>query len=74
MRHEVKVDLSTILVKGKDISITIHGDGAKMGTLLISKGNIEWIPVGVSTKKMRLTWQNFAELMNRRGKLIRKDK
>jgi hypothetical protein len=40
----------------EDAEITVKSGGAKMGTLLISKGNIEWLPKGNSVNKERLSW------------------
>ena len=42
-----------------------------MGTVLISKGNIEWVPSGNSVNKKRLSWVKFAELMSREGKDVK---
>ncbi|MNE57647.1 hypothetical protein D3C80_1526260 [compost metagenome] len=63
MAHEVFLNLNEKIVLHKDVEVEVKADGAKLGTLLISKGNIEWLPVGNSVNKHRLTWRKFAELM-----------
>jgi hypothetical protein len=43
------------------------GEG-KLGTLLISKGNVEWSPKSNYVNKTRLLWGKFADLMENQGK------
>jgi hypothetical protein len=71
MAHEVKLRLHTKVVASKDVEIEVHESSGKLGTLLISKGNIEWQPAWKSVKKHRLPWAKFAELMEREGKPAR---
>lgn len=71
MAHEVALDISTKFVLNKDVKIEVKKDGRKLGTVLISKGNIEWLPVGNSVNKKRLSWSKFADLMAAEGKDIR---
>ena len=63
MEHKVKLNLNANVVGPKDISIEVSGDGKKLGTVLISKGNIEWLPSPKSKNKHRMTWTKFAEMM-----------
>ena len=44
MAHEVRARMETKVVAHKDLEITIKSNGEKIGKLLISKGNIEWLP------------------------------
>lgn len=67
MAHEVSLNLNEKFVLHKDVKIEVKADSAKLGTLLISKGNIEWLPVGNSVNKHRLSWRKFAELMEAQG-------
>ena len=71
MAHEVTMDISTKFLLHKDVTIDVKKDGRKLGTALISKGNIEWVPSGNSVNKKRLSWSKFAELMVAEGKDIR---
>jgi hypothetical protein len=71
MAHEVTMDISTKFVLHKDVTIDIKKDRRKLGTVLISKGNIEWVPAGNSVNKSRLSWAKFAALMVAEGKDIR---
>ena len=49
----------------------IAGKQAKLGTLLISKGNIEWVLKGKSVNKKRLMWVQFAALVEEHGKDVK---
>jgi hypothetical protein len=68
MAHEVRVKIDTAVVAHKDFEVVVKSDEGKIGTLLISKGNIEWLPKGNSVNKQRLTWAKFAEVMKEHGK------
>src|SRR5690606_12832696 len=43
MAHEVTLDIATKFVLHKDVEIDVKKDGRKLGTALVSKGNIEWV-------------------------------
>ena len=71
MAHEVTLDISTKFVLHKDVQIEVKKDGKKLGTALVSKGNMEWVPSGNSVNKKRLSWAKFAELMEEHGKDVK---
>jgi len=71
MAHEVLLDINSKFVLHKDVKVEVRTDEGKLGTVLISKGNIEWLPVGKSVNKHRLTWTKFAEVMQAHGKPVR---
>lgn len=68
MSHEVRVRIDTAVVAHKDLEVVVRSDQGKIGTLLISKGNIEWLPKGNSVNKRWLSWSGFAEFMKANGK------
>jgi hypothetical protein len=68
MAHQVRVRIDTAMVAHKDLEIIIKTSAGKLGTLLVSKGNIEWLPRGNSVNKRRLSWEQFAEVMESEGK------
>jgi len=70
MAHEVSIELATKFVLHKDVKIEVRNDEGKLGTLLVSKGNIEWLPSGNSVNKKRLSWAKFSELMESEGKAV----
>ena len=76
MAHEVTAKLHTKVVAHKDLEIEVKTisdskHSKKLGTLLISKGNIEWLPKGNSVNKKRLTWVQFAALIEDQGKTVK---
>jgi hypothetical protein len=75
MAHEVSAKLHTKVVAHKDLEIEVktvnNGSSSKLGTLLISKGNIEWLPKGNSVNKKRLNWVQFSALVDEYGKTVK---
>lgn len=69
--HDVSVEIPQKLILAKDVKFDIKSNGSKLGTLLISKGNLEWVPAKASAKKRRLTWEKFARMMEEGGKEAR---
>jgi hypothetical protein len=61
------MELQSTLVRRKDVTFEVHKDDSKLGTLLISRGNIEWVPAGNSVNKRRMSWTKFAKLMESDG-------
>ena len=74
MAHEVRVKVYTKVVANKDVEIIVKTDGSKLGSLLISKGNVEWLPKGNSVNKKRLSWTKFAALMESEGRTVKAKK
>jgi hypothetical protein len=69
--HEVSFLIPQKFVLAKDVEFHVTSNGARLGKLLISKGNIEWMPAYKSVKKRRLTWEAFDALMRSQGKETR---
>jgi len=65
--HDVSFKIPQKVVLAKDIEMEVKSDGALLGRLLISKGNVEWLPGGNVTNKYRLSWEKFAMLMETKG-------
>jgi hypothetical protein len=68
MAHEVRAKIDTKVVAHKDLEITVMDNNGKLGTLLVSRGNVEWLPKGHSVNKKRLSWSKFAALIEAQGK------
>lgn len=71
MAHEIVVDVSTELARHKDVEIAVKKDGRKLGTVLVSRGGIEWRPAGDSVNGKRLPWSKLADLIAARGRNVR---
>jgi hypothetical protein len=68
MAHEVRVKMNTAVVAHKDFEVIVKSQEGKLGTLLISRGNVEWLPKGNYVNKRRLSWAKFADFMEKYGK------
>lgn len=68
------MDINNKLILHKDVILEVKSNGKKLGTLLISKGNVEWLPSGNSVNKHRLSWAKFAALMEEQGKPVKANK
>lgn len=66
--HDVTIEIPKKSIQAKDIKFTVKSDGGMLGSLLVSKGNIEWIPANNSVRKRRLTWERFAQMMESEGR------
>ena len=71
-KHSVTLNLHQKLLQKKDTDIEVKIDGRKLGTVLVSQGNLEWLPANNSVNKYRLTWSRFAEVMEQNGNLVKK--
>ena len=73
MAHEVRAKINTTIVRHKDLEIVVKtSNEGKVGTLLISKGNVEWLPKGNWVNRRRLSWWRFASLMETEGRRVKK--
>lgn len=62
-KHTISVELPEAEVVNKDAIIKIRGDGRIVGTLTISRGNIEWYS-NHWKKPTRLSWAQFDRMMH----------
>jgi hypothetical protein len=69
--HEVLLNLHTKVISHKDVELEVRSDGSKLGTLLISKGNIEWLPANNSVNKYRMSWEAFSDVMIQCGRNVK---
>ena len=65
--HDVSFSIPQKVLLSQDVEFSVKSDRKKIGTLLISKGNIEWIPAKNSKRKLRLPWERFAAVMEEMG-------
>jgi len=69
--HRVSIELPQKVVLSKDVRFTIRSNDRKLGELLVSRGNLEWLPANASVRKRRLSWEKFARMMEEGGKVAR---
>jgi hypothetical protein len=68
MKHQVTAIFAPRVLNKKDIEFVVKSDGRKLGKLLVSRGNIEWLPSGNHVHKWTMSWSRFAEVMQQEGK------
>ena len=67
MKHQVIAKYAPRILNKKDMVLVVKADGKKLGELMISRGNIEWLPSGGRLYKQTMRWSKFAEVMQREG-------
>lgn len=65
-QHEVSFTVPERPVGNVDIEFTVQRNGAKLGTLKISKGGLEWVPKD-HTYGYHVKWQDFDDLAQTKG-------
>jgi hypothetical protein len=70
--HKIVVKQPDWEVQNKDLIIKVTGGEGKLGEIHLSKGGIEWVPSGNSVNLKRMTWADFAWLMEEHGSDKRK--
>ncbi len=61
--HHIVINNPNTSVLSKDVEFEVRSNSKKLGTMMLSKGNIEWLPAGNSVNRHRITWEKFAALM-----------
>ncbi len=67
MAHQVKMEAHVRDVLNKDVTFHVKNDGGVLGTLMVSKGGVEWRPAHKSVKTIRMNWRQFAKAMTING-------
>lgn len=61
-KHNVYVNLPDAELGKSDALFSIYKDAKKLGTITISKGNIEWYPTNAK-KPYKMSWTNFDKMI-----------
>jgi hypothetical protein len=69
MAHKVIFHLPKRELGREDIEFVIERDGRRFGTLLVSKGAIEWRPTN-KVYRRKLKWDRFDQLMRDTGRRV----
>lgn len=68
-KHDVKLEIDAdIPIRNVDVVIPVRIDGNLRGRLKISTGSVDWWPANNSVKHHRMTWTQFAKIMESHGK------
>lgn len=66
MAHKVSVNFPEQNLTKQDITFDVRKDGKRFGTLLVSKGAIEWRPRSKQSNR-KISWAAFDRMMRERG-------
>ena len=69
MAHKVTFALPKRSLGREDIEFVVKKDGVRFGTLLVSKGAVEWRPTN-KVYRRRLSWDRFDQLMRATGRRV----
>ncbi|GAA5067614.1 hypothetical protein [Lysobacter panacisoli] len=69
MAHKVIFHLPRRELGREDIEFVVERDGRRFGTLLVSKGAIEWRPTN-KVYRRKLNWVRFDQLMRSTGRPV----
>ena len=74
MAHKVSFTLPTRELGREDIELVVMqvgegGDSKRFGTLLVSKGAVEWRPTN-KVYRRRVNWDRFDQIMRDKGRQV----
>jgi hypothetical protein len=69
MAHTVTFSVPERALGREDIEFVVKRDGVRFGTLLVSKGAVEWRPTN-KVYRRRLRWERFDQLMRESGRKV----
>jgi hypothetical protein len=69
MAHKVTFDLPRRELGREDIVFVVQKDAKRFGTLLISKGAVEWRPTN-KVYRRKISWDKFDQLMREIGNRV----
>jgi hypothetical protein len=69
MAHKVSFHLPKRELGREDIEFVIEQDGKRFGTLLVSKGAVEWRPTN-KVYRRKLNWTRFDQLLRETGRKV----
>jgi hypothetical protein len=61
------VKMTTDVVASKGIEISVSDSQGNLGTLLIGKAGVEWLPASKSAGKYEFKWRKFVQKLEGEG-------
>jgi hypothetical protein len=62
-RHDIEAVIPVHVTRNADLTITVKSDSKTLGTLLVSKGTLDWRG-GRRQSTVSIAWEQFARLMD----------
>ena len=69
MAHKVTFSVPERTLGREDVEFVVEKNGARFGTLLVSKGAVEWRPTN-KVYRRRMRWDRFDTLMRESGRRV----
>ena len=69
MAHKVTFSVPERTLGREDVEFVVEKDGMRFGTLLVSKGAVEWRPTN-KVYRRRMRWDRFDVLMRESGRRV----
>jgi hypothetical protein len=69
MAHKVTFSVPERTLGREDVEFVVEKDGVRFGTLLVSKGAVEWRPTN-KVYRRRMRWDRFDALMRQSGRPV----
>ena len=69
MAHKVTFSVPERALGREDIEFVVMRGGVRFGTLLVSKGAVEWRPTN-KVYRQRLGWERFDQVMRESGRKV----
>jgi len=69
MAHKVTFSVPERTLGREDVEFVVEKDGVRFGTLLVSKGAVEWRPTN-KVYRWRMRWDRFDALMRESGRRV----
>jgi hypothetical protein len=69
MAHKVTFSVPERTLGREDVEFVVEKDGVRFGTLLVSKGAVEWRPTN-KVYRRRMRWDRFDALMRESGRPV----
>ncbi|WP_043642722.1 hypothetical protein [Caenispirillum salinarum] len=68
MAHSIQLTLPSVELLNSDAAIKIYVDDSLQGTLLASKGNVQFWPPGHSVNYYEMSWSDFCAFFRDYGR------
>lgn len=69
MAHKVTFSVPERTLGREDVEFVVEKDGVRFGTLLVSKGAVEWRPTN-KVYRRRMRWDRFDAQMRESGRRV----
>jgi hypothetical protein len=66
-RHSVRITMPERKIQKKDVEFIVIRNGARLGTLSVSQGTVDWTPAN-GQRPYKVGWKRFDQIMRDSGR------